>query len=229
MAKKPVKTKMGPKFGPTEHEEVLVEVGRLDRMGLSQYEIARRVKVSQPMVSGYLAKVRERYKRSILAERHEAVVEQLELLKDVRRRAFEALDESGKDWRKVLLEELSNQSGDGGYRKRAETTEARTPAAEYMRIILDTVKQTRELLGLDEVVKLDIELKGAVTTTTLAPADFFALLSGQATVSEKGEVVKVVQSGEAVVSEEDPIKGKIEEVLDRSRKALNPPSSNGKH
>lgn len=170
------KGKRGPKFTPTQRVEVDQRIAELDRAGFNQYEIARDVKLTQPMVSGRLKKIREGYNTSILAERRAYVIEKLALLADIRKRAIIACEKSGEDLRRVLREELESVSGKGGYTKRAETTEARTPAAEYMRIVLDTIKQEREMLGLDEAVKID--LQGEVSVNVF---DWNALVGRAAT------------------------------------------------
>lgn len=86
-----------PKHTKTQMEEVLAEVARLDRMRHNQYEIARRVGVSQPMVCVYLKTIRERYRQSESVEARESVAEAVEGLFDVMREAWEAWEQSKKD------------------------------------------------------------------------------------------------------------------------------------
>lgn len=96
----------GPKFTPSEREAVLNEVARLDRWGYSQEQIGKKLAeagfatVTGGMVCNYLKEIRERYRNAAMVERHEAVLEKLALLREIRREALEAWERSKEDARR---------------------------------------------------------------------------------------------------------------------------------
>lgn len=173
----------GPKTTKTLRDELLLKVASLDRAGLNQYEIARRVGVSQPCVCQYLKEVRRKYQAATQVNNVEAVAEIREGLRDVRAEAMMAWEQSKADSRKVVVESFPEKDcfrckgtgktgpegkeekeckfckGSGKYKpdpKRTDTTEGKDPDPAYLGKVLETYKQERELLGLDAPVKVDV-------------------------------------------------------------------------
>lgn len=162
----------------------MARVAKLDRRGYTQVEIAKDVKLSQAMVSIYLRNLRQRYFDSVTKDRTEMVGEKLEQYREVRREAWDAWERSKKNKGKVVKEmakarrndDENEQEEESAYRnvkkrkrktlasiearmelvKEIMTREGRLPASEYLRIILDTYEAERQLLGLDEAVKIDL-------------------------------------------------------------------------
>lgn len=94
----------GPKFTPTEHEAVLEKVAELDRHGYSQWEIAIEIKVSQPMVCQYLAKIRERCKARTQDIVMGRIQDRLDELADIRREAWKAWTKSWENEQETIIE-----------------------------------------------------------------------------------------------------------------------------
>lgn len=204
--------KLKHKNNRLEREQHLDEVSRLRCMGLTQYEIADRTGVSQQQICYDIKVLRQRLADSQLANRQELVNEKLTQLRVVRREAFRALELSAKDFVRVVIEE--SDSGDGNIKeKRITTTEARVPAGEYLRIILDTIKQERDLLGIDESKPLDI---------TMQQFDWTGLATR---LGNRGEPLP------------DTIEGKVQALLTQTAPAASPapkvvqqvPGTNGTH
>jgi hypothetical protein len=144
----------------TQREADAAEVERLDRRGYSQREIASRVGVAPSQVCYDLKLLRKRYQDTQLAERSAAVAEKLEQYREVRREAWEAWDRSKDNKEKEIKEKISNlaqqaEPGTGEKLKAVITTEGRLPGNEYLRTIVQTFQDERELLGLDAPKKLE--------------------------------------------------------------------------
>lgn len=151
----------GPKFTRTDRTRLWMEAARLDRLGYNQFQIGDKLGVSQPMACEYLKKARRMWMEQATQERAQAVADKIELLRETRREAWEEWQRSKQDAEASTVEEWEGSKG-GTSTKRILTKEGRLAGAEYMRIILDTIKQERELLGLDAPTKI-MELQAQVT------------------------------------------------------------------
>ncbi len=152
----------GPKLkSQTDKERVLAEVQKWSIQGLNQREIAEKlvligVNVSQPMVGVYLKQINERYKEATLGDRRQAVMEKLAEYKLIRTEAYEAWHKSKEDYFKRVKEE--GTAGEGSFSKEKEEEGGRLAGAQYLQIVLDCIKAERELLGLDEAMKVDVDV-----------------------------------------------------------------------
>ena len=144
--------------------EILQLVAKLDRRGWTQFQIRDEVErqfgtsFAQPMVSRWLKEIREEYRKTMMAERREAVAAKVEQYREIRREAWLAWDRSGEDTQK-LVEEYGMSSEAVGVDdsvtseqliKRIITREGRLPENAYLATIVKTLEAERELLGLDE-------------------------------------------------------------------------------
>lgn len=160
-----------------DKEAMLAEVVKWDGRGYSHREIAAKVGVSKAMIHHYLEEVKQRYLHTQLEARAVGVFSVVSQLRDVRREAWEAWERSKEDAVRKTSRKgpprvprdkdgkpLPNapRSKELVLLELTEMLEGRLPANEYLRTILDTLKQERELLGLDEALKVDV--KGAVMT-----------------------------------------------------------------
>lgn len=179
----PRKPRAPVNYTTTDKQKMLDEVARLERLGYSQTQIGEIVGVGQPTVCRYVKEVRQRYLDSQLDTRHAYVVRELAVLMDVRREAAMALEESKLPAEKKVIREREpkpcpscRRPVPGGGRKEprkkcrlckgsgfwvpppdvTDTITGRLAHAEYMRVIVETSKAVRELLGLDEAVKVDV-------------------------------------------------------------------------
>lgn len=199
----------GAKFTDLEREEIKEEVAKWDRFGFTQRRIAEKLKevlnvtVGQVQVGNYIASIRQEYRDSKLMNRNEVVVQELKVLMDVRAESIAAWDRSKRNAKKIVTKRVPPRkclkckgTGNAGVKGKCpvclgkkkiqfppettKTVEGRTPASEYMALILQTNRAIRELLGLDEAIKLD------VTTATL---DLNALIREQYSLVGGHEVI----------------------------------------
>lgn len=160
---------------PLNKKPKTVTAKRLDRInqvqdmfirGLTQEAIARHFKVTEAIISQDVAIVRDRLAGYGKADNPFMLGRELATLDAVRREAWQALEKSKEERRKVTTETL--ESARGGYTKEQVVREMRLAEAEYMRVILDTSKQICTLLGLEAPKRLSV--RGAMLVGQVGPA-----------------------------------------------------------
>lgn len=139
-----------------KREKALEETERLHLRGWSQNKIAKKLGVSQPQVCQDIKTIRERYKQEQMEHRAVYVREKINQLRVVMDEAWEAWERSKRDALKKVEEE--GTTGEGGYSKTRKEKARKDPANEYLKTIVECLKQERELLGLDEPTKVDANL-----------------------------------------------------------------------
>jgi hypothetical protein len=143
----------GPKRTRTQREADLAETARLDRMGLTQRQIAERIGVSSVQICFDLRKLRKRYVEQANVRAGEKIGELLQSYRDVRQQALLAWEKSWQDAERVTVT-VRPSSGDGLFADVVTTTttirEGRLPGAQFLQVILDTYAAERKLLGLDQ-------------------------------------------------------------------------------
>ena len=137
-----------PKRTKTEREEALAQVAMLDKRGWNQYDIARRLGVSQGQVSYDLKIVRKRYREVQLQEIGDKVALAVMQYQEIMREAWEAWERSKLDAMKTVTEETLFD--DEVRTKLVKYVEGRLPGAEYLRTVLGCLQAIRELEGLDK-------------------------------------------------------------------------------
>lgn len=159
------------KLTQTQRGQVRALIAKMDRRGFGQFDIKDALlregfDLSQPMISVYLKKIREDYKRQEVEDRAAKVRAKLEEYRDIRREAWLAYDLSQKDTFKEQSEyAISEDEGLEGSEqriKRIVTIEGRLPENAYLTTIMNTLKAERELLGLDETKDRTITLEQAL-------------------------------------------------------------------
>lgn len=159
------------KLTKTQRSQVRALIAKMDRRGFGQFDIQDALlkegfDLSQPMISVYLKKIREDYKRQEVEDRAAKVRAKLEEYRDIRREAWLAYDRSQKDTFKEQSEyAISEDEGLEGSEqriKRIVTIEGRLPENAYLTTIMNTLKAERELLGLDETKDRTITLEQAL-------------------------------------------------------------------
>lgn len=141
-----------------DREATKARVAVLERMGYSVYVIAERVDLPVYRVKWIAKQTRSRAAQEAIDDMKVVVLRKLKILEDVRMEAYEALQESKKAAETHTYE--SGEAAHGGFSKSKKETKGRLAGSEYMKIILDTVKQERELLGLDAAIKIDVTSGG---------------------------------------------------------------------
>jgi len=159
------------KLTKTQRSQVRALIAKMDRRGFGQFDIKDALlregfDLSQPMISVYLKKIREDYKRQEVEDRAAKVRAKLEEYRDIRREAWLAYDRSQKDTFKeqseyAVVEDEGLECSEQRI-KRIVTIEGRLPENTYLTTIMNTLKAERELLGLDETKDRTITLEQAL-------------------------------------------------------------------
>jgi predicted transcriptional regulator len=165
---------MPPKFERMEREEVMAKVAVMNRRGYSQWDIAREVNVTQGQVSMYLATIKKRYVETQVWSRAEEVEQEVDRLKFIMKEAFDAWDASKEDKCKIIDESVTSDFGEKI--KLGKVKEKQTGNSQYLAIILDCIKQIRELKGLDAPKKIEatvqtLDWTPLVSAATTKPRD----------------------------------------------------------
>lgn len=153
----------------------LVQVAILDRRGYDRHEIAARLGISEASVIKSIDEIHAKYMSMAIQEKAMLIEEKRAQLRELRKEAWEAWERSKADgYRKVTetrpgavcplcLGEGKNQRAGmrnrpctqcGGTGKLKDSTritkvrEGRLPANEYLKTIIETLRDEQELLGL---------------------------------------------------------------------------------
>lgn len=155
----------GRKRTPTEREESLAVIAKLDRRGYSQPQISKVVGVSQQQVCNDLKQIRKRYRDSQVDERIAKVEDAVARLEAVIQEAWEAWDRSKEDAVKEVTEELPGEpapNGEGSVKvagKMTKTVEGRLPHEKYLVIIKDAeveICKLRELYPAKDALSVNV-------------------------------------------------------------------------
>jgi transposase len=139
-------------------------IAQLYVQGLSQRDIAKRVKVNQGTVSRDLAAIRETWLESATRDFSTRKAEELAKIDAMESEAWAAWQRSKEDWQRNTKEKIESTGATteeqgkekrgtpaaGGNRMKVSVaTEGRLPAHEYMRIVQWCIGKRCEILGLD--------------------------------------------------------------------------------
>jgi hypothetical protein len=150
---KAASNKPGPKRSITEREAALEQVAKLDALGFPQWKIAQHLGVCGQQIGYDLKQIRERYKAATLASRQEQVMKVLAGIYHVREEAYAAYLKSMEPGEKTVTKTRTTPGGIS--EEEAHEVVGQNPGNEYLQTILQTFKQERELLGLDEALKVE--------------------------------------------------------------------------
>lgn len=181
-------------------EQQLYEVGRLDRMGLTQTEIAERLGISQPQVSYNLKQIRERYFDAMIEDRAVLIAEKREQLRDLYKEAFLAWEKSQKQKRKLTTKE--GQRGEQLFQEEIEEVTDTPGDPQWIALLADLVKQEREMLGLDQPKQ--IQQTGSMTINW-----------GAMTGPSPKITPEVLAAQQAAPTDDDPIEQRIQNEMRR--------------
>jgi len=98
--------RMGPKLTPTQRAAKKVEAERLDAAGWYQTDIAAKLGVSQPLISQWLSKMRADYRKEIIDNRQDAIMNKLIQYRHDLREVMEAWERSKSNQEKVVSKEV---------------------------------------------------------------------------------------------------------------------------
>ena len=131
--KEPKRRKNGQRFTPDERERKVTEAVKLSLDGVPPIDIAPRIGVSLPTACEYLKKHQRDLVRAARKDALNHVASKLLQYAAVRQEAFEA-------WQ-------TSQLGDDGTKRAGDSA--------FLRIVLDSLKAEREILGLDAPTKTE--------------------------------------------------------------------------
>lgn len=158
-----------PKKGvvSTQRIERLARVAKLDRQGYNQYQIAKKVGVSQAQVNKDLKRIQAEYIKSAVHDRTKQIAKMERQYDDMLIECWKAYKRSKQDTTKVVekvqpvmrKDADGNPTGDGTMEvvEVSTTTEGRLPGVEYLSMIERILKAKRDLHGLDMPKKMEVK------------------------------------------------------------------------
>jgi predicted transcriptional regulator len=166
----------GPKFTPLEREEAIAEVARLYRRGVNQYDIGRKLGISQPQVSNYVKVIRERYRESAGEDYGALVKARIDQLYEIMVEAWEEWERSKHGVTKVVQEHgrviKPGKDKDKPGKKKGKATNTTDPdpqvRADQLALIRETVTKEgrlgdpRYLTVIRECLKDISQLEGLI-------------------------------------------------------------------
>lgn len=164
-------TAKGRKFSHEDRESMKYEAAMLDRMGYSQYQVARKLGVCQATVSGFLKEMRADYLARIMGVRSEMAAKELAVLLDVRREAWEGLERAKKGLT-TTEDHVGGKMGNEFVTTHAEVL----PPTEYLNVILKTNARICQMFDLDEAVQTVINVNTTNNTLVTGAALMEAIL-----------------------------------------------------
>lgn len=163
--------------GALEREQDLEKVARWHRLGFSHREIVEKLdgKISISQVSGDLTLIRRRCLESMIEDRRIMALETLEAIRLVRKEAYLAWLRSQEDSQEIRDKQGTTDAG--SYSEQQHTKKGQVGNPVFLQIIRETLKDERDLMGLDEAIKVDITTNGnsinwhELTTPTVIKVD----------------------------------------------------------
>lgn len=170
------------KYRPTEREQVKAECVLLDARGYTQHQIARKLEMDQSSVSTMLKEARADFNKTIVEVRQDMAIRELNVLLDVRRKAYEALERSEDGLREVT----DGVSEKGAVHLTVERDVL--PPGEYLNIILKTNQRLCSMFGLDEAAQATINIQTTNNTIVTGAALLEAIVQHANRPSRLGEL-----------------------------------------
>jgi hypothetical protein len=172
-----------------------IQIGRLDRRGYDTYEIADRLGISEDEVKKGIEEVHTKYMNEVMAQRAALTVEKRAQLRELRKEAWEAWERSKGDRERTVTEtrpgalcpkckghgkdarvkgRVCHQcSGTGRMKdskKVIQVHEGRLPSNEYLKTIIETLREEAELLQLTSPGSVNTQVNVVAWDTLLAQA-----------------------------------------------------------
>ena len=161
---------------PTQVQAHRARIQEMDLKGYTQVLIARHLDISQPLVSLELKAIRQEYHDAYVDDRRALVMRETGVLLDVRRRAYEEMEELKRKGKKKRVS-ASGTAGEGGWSKEEETTEDPNVGG-FLSIILDTEQKIARLWGLEELPKVVFQVNNTQNNMVVGQDELLRLLLG---------------------------------------------------
>lgn len=176
--KKANPNKPGPKFTLTDRERVKFAIAQYDIKGFSQTDIAKMpdVNVSQATVSNILREIQQDYQDAYIDNRKMWVMREHAVLMDLRRRANVEIERLKAEGKKKSVRK-SGTSDKGGFDAEENTVED-PELLGWHRLVLDTVRESAELLGLKELAAQVFNLNVNSNTVNMFDRFMLEMLNG---------------------------------------------------
>lgn len=153
-----------PMRSKADNEAIQAEIAKLDRRGFNQYQIAKAIGLSQPVVHMRLKKLVTEYRERRKVDYDASVQKKLEQYQELRMEAWEAYELSKRPAKKRIEEKqlraqfkiLNGPKASGKAKlqvvKQVRELIGRLPASQYMDIILRCLNEECKLEGLTQEV-----------------------------------------------------------------------------
>jgi hypothetical protein len=172
-----------------------VLIGRLDRRGYDIHEIADRLHISEDEVRKCVEEVHTKYMNEVMAQRAALTAEKRAQLRELRKEAWEAWERSKGDRERTVTEtrpgalcpKCKGQGKDARVKGRVchqcsgtgrmkdskkviQVHEGRLPSNEYLKTIIETLREEAELLQLTTPGSVNTQVNVVAWDTLLAQA-----------------------------------------------------------
>jgi hypothetical protein len=172
-----------------------VQIGRLDRRGYDVHEIADRLGISEDEVRKTIEEVHTKYMNEVMAQRAALTAEKRAQLRELRKEAWEAWERSKGDRERTVTEtrpgalcpKCKGQGKDARVKGRVchqcsgtgrmkdskkviQVHEGRLPSNEYLKTIIETLREEAELLQLTSPGSVNTQVNVVAWDTLLAQA-----------------------------------------------------------
>jgi predicted transcriptional regulator len=173
----------------------MVQVAMMDRRGYDIHEIADRLGISEDAVQKSIEEVHTRYMNEVMAQRAALTAEKRVQLRELRKEAWEAWERSKGDRERTVTEtrpgalcqKCKGQGKDAKVRGRVchqcsgtgrmkdskkviQVHEGRLPSNEYLKTIIETLREEAELLQLTTPGNVNTQVNVVAWDTLLAQA-----------------------------------------------------------
>jgi predicted transcriptional regulator len=173
----------------------IVQVALMDRRGYDIHEIADRLGISEDAVQKSIEEVHTKYMDAVMAQREELVAEKRAQLRELRKEAWEAWERSKGDRERTVTEtrpgalcpKCKGQGKDARVKGRVchqcsgtgrmkdskkliQVHEGRLPSNEYLKTIIETLREEAELLQLTSPGSVNTQVNVVAWDTLLAQA-----------------------------------------------------------
>jgi predicted transcriptional regulator len=184
-----------PKVPRSVSMKGMVQVAMLDRRGYDIHEIADRLGISEEAVQKGIEEVHTRYMNEVMAQRAALTAEKRAQLRELRKEAWEAWERSKGDRERTVTEtrpgalcpKCKGQGKDARVKGRVchqcsgtgrmkdskkviQVHEGRLPSNEYLKTIIETLREEAELLQLTSPGSVNTQVNVVAWDTLLAQA-----------------------------------------------------------
>jgi hypothetical protein len=157
-----------PKRSRFQRELDLTRIARMHLEGMSQYEIAAELGLSQPAICRDLAEVNRRWRESSLTDLGEAKARELAKIDNMEQTAWKAWDESREESVRRRMEDSALRG-----KSSSITKETRVGNPAFLSTVQWCIEQRCKILGIYEAAKNSLDWRSAVEAQGLDASEVF--------------------------------------------------------